>query len=114
MLAKLLYRYDVYNDFCINDFLYYGQYFRKIQEILIHYMFLFLCRFLVGEKLTYVDLALLHVLRATAAQFPDFWKDNSGSFPLLVAFKSRLEQRPNLAAYFKSERCLPFSGNSMM
>ena len=73
----------------------------------------FCCRFVVGEKLTYVDLALLHVLRATASQFPEEWK-KLDTVPLLKAFKDRLSARPNLQAYFKSDRCRAFEGNSMM
>ncbi|KAI8521308.1 hypothetical protein Bbelb_010620 [Branchiostoma belcheri] len=69
--------------------------------------------FAIGDKLTYVDLGLLHVLRATEAQFPEAWASND-SIPLLKAFKDRLSARPNLAAYFKSDRCIPFEGNSMM
>ena len=68
---------------------------------------------MLGSKLTYVDLAVLHVLRATEAQFSEPWRAMT-SVPLLKAFKVRLESRPNLAAYFKSERCKPFEGNSMM
>ncbi len=71
------------------------------------------CRFLVGNKLTYVDLALLHVLRASASQFPEEWKKLE-TIPLLKAYEDRLSARPNLAAYFKSDRCRPFEGNSMM
>ena len=72
-------------------------------------------RFLFGDSLTYVDLALLHVLRATEFQFPDAWSGVvTRDFSPLVAFKTRLEQRPRLSAYFKSDRCRPFEGNSMM
>ncbi|XP_046363920.2 glutathione S-transferase-like isoform X2 [Haliotis rufescens] len=69
--------------------------------------------FVVGGKVTYADLGLLHVLRATAAQFPEAWAAVDYA-PLVKAFKERMEARPNLAAYFKSEKCIPFSGNSMM
>ncbi|XP_035669728.1 glutathione S-transferase P-like isoform X2 [Branchiostoma floridae] len=69
--------------------------------------------FVIGGKLTYVDLGLLHVLRATESQFPQAWASND-SIPLLKAFKARLSARPNLAAYFNSDRCVPFEGNSMM
>ncbi|XP_013395749.1 glutathione S-transferase [Lingula anatina] len=68
----------------------------------------------IGTKMTYVDLALLHVLRATESQFPAPWEELKGSFPLCREFKERMSQRPNLAAYFKSDRCRPFEGNSMM
>ncbi|XP_064614289.1 glutathione S-transferase P 2-like [Liolophura sinensis] len=69
--------------------------------------------YLFGTKLTYVDLALLHILRATESQFPEEW-NALGNIPLLKAFKVRISERPNLAAYFKSDRCSPFEGNSMM
>ncbi|KAL3846871.1 hypothetical protein ACJMK2_017824 [Sinanodonta woodiana] len=69
--------------------------------------------FLFGDRLTYVDLALLHVLRATEAQFPEAWQ-GADYIPALKAFKERMSARPRLAAYFNSKRCLPFEGNSMM
>ena len=69
--------------------------------------------YVVGDKCTYVDLGLLHVLRATAFQFPDEWTALT-TVPLLKSFKQRMEERPRLAAYFKSDRCRPFEGNSMM
>lgn len=69
--------------------------------------------FVFGNKLTYVDLGLLHVLRATEAQFPDTWKE-ADYIPNLKAFKERIETRPNIAAYLKSDRWLGFEGNSMM
>lgn len=69
-------------------------------------------RFLFGNNVTYVDLGLLHVLRATEAQFPEAWA--AQSLPLLKAFKQRMEERPRIAAYINSDRYLPFSGNSMM
>ena len=68
---------------------------------------------MVGDKLTYVDLGVLHILRATASQFAEKWNELQ-SVPLLKTFKERMEARPNLAAYFKSSRCRPFEGNSMM
>lgn len=71
--------------------------------------------FLVGDKLTYADLALLHVLRATEAQFPEAWKAATADYAkLLDAFKTRISSRPKLTAYFATERCGKFEGNSMM
>ena len=69
--------------------------------------------FVIGKKLTYVDLGLLHVLRATESQFTDSWKSFE-NIPKLKAFKDRIAARPRLAEYFKSDRCKPFEGNSMM
>ena len=73
--------------------------------------------FLLGDKLTYVDLALLHVLRATESQFNEEWgraTSKGAEFAALAEFKRRIEGRPRLEAYFASERCKPFEGNSMM
>ena len=56
---------------------------------------------------------MLHILRTTESQFPETW-ECLDYIPLLKAFKERVMARPNLAAYFKSDRCLPFSGDSMM
>nr|XP_039250378.1 glutathione S-transferase P-like [Styela clava] len=71
--------------------------------------------FVIGDTLTYVDLALLHILRATEAQFPEQWKAAAADYAkLLNGFKARISARPNLAAYLASERCAKFSGNSMM
>merc|ERR1712150_224617 len=70
--------------------------------------------FVVGNKLTYVDLGLFHVLRATESQFPEAWQANSGSIPLLLGFKKRIEARPKIVAYLKSDRWRGFEGNSMM
>lgn len=68
--------------------------------------------FVVGDKCSYADLALLHVLRATAAQFPEAWAKTE--VPTLKAFVVRISERPKLAAYFKSNRVIPFCGDSMM
>ncbi len=74
--------------------------------------------FLFGDSLTYVDLALLHALRATEAQFPTAWArmtaGEGAEFEPLAEYKRRLEERPRLKEYFSSERCKPFEGNSMM
>ena len=69
--------------------------------------------FVIGNKLTYVDLGLLHVLRATESQFAEAW-NSFDNIPKLKAFKDRMAARPKLAEYFKSSRCKPFEGNSMM
>lgn len=69
--------------------------------------------FLIGDKLTYVDLGLTHVLRATESQFPDAW-NGADNIPTLKMYKERMCSRPRLAAYYKSDKCRPFEGNSMM
>ena len=68
---------------------------------------------MVGDKLTYVDLAVLNALRITIFQYPERWAKTT-TIPLLKAFVERMESRPNLAAYYKSDRCAPFQGYSFM
>mmetsp|Transcript_32072 Transcript_32072/g.73271 ORF Transcript_32072/g.73271 Transcript_32072/m.73271 type:complete len:259 (-) Transcript_32072:44-820(-) len=70
-----------------------------------------------GSNLTYADFAVFHILDATEAQFnkeyyafPWDKEDN----PASKAFKAAMEARPNLKAYFASERRLPWAGDSMM
>ena len=75
---------------------------------------LILDRFAIGDKLTYVDLALLQVLRGVESSFPDTYSEQINNFPLLKVHRSRIESRPNLQAYFKSGRSRPMEGNSMM
>ena len=69
---------------------------------------------LVGDKVTYGDLGLLHVIRATEAQFPQKWDELKMTLPKVVNLKKSLEDDPNLKAYFASERCPNFGGDSMM
>lgn len=69
--------------------------------------------FIVGDKCTYTDLTLFHVLRATEFQFQDAW-NKADYIPALKAYKERIAARPNIAAYLKSDRALPFAGDSMM
>lgn len=71
-------------------------------------------RFAIGNKLTYVDLALLQVLRGAESSFPDTYAKQIDNFPLLKSHRARIENRPKLQAYFKSERSRPMEGNSMM
>ncbi|CAG2239709.1 glutathione S-transferase-like isoform X1 [Mytilus edulis] len=69
--------------------------------------------FLFGDKLTYVDLTLFWVLKATEASYPDAWK-SADCCPLLKLFRDRIERRPNIAAYLNSDRFVPLENNSMM
>lgn len=70
-------------------------------------------RFLFGDKLTYVDLTLFWVLKATEASYPDAWK-KAENVPLLKEFRDRIEKRPNISAYLNSDRFVPLENNSMM
>jgi glutathione S-transferase len=70
--------------------------------------------YLFSGKLTYCDIAIFHVLNATEAQFSDAWASLSPSYPLLVAFKARMMDLPNIKEYYASSRVKPWAGDSMM
>ena len=70
-----------------------------------------------GEKVTYADFALFHVLDATVSQFNKEFYDmawDKTSVPALKEYYAWFKDRPNLKAYFESSRCAPFAGDSMM
>ena len=70
-----------------------------------------------GSSLTYADFALFHVLDATITQFnTDYYEkawDNT-DVPALKEYHACIKARPNLVAYFNSDRCFPYAGDSMM
>eukprot|EP01102_Stenamoeba_stenopodia_P007443 TRINITY_DN2082_c0_g3_i1.p1 TRINITY_DN2082_c0_g3~~TRINITY_DN2082_c0_g3_i1.p1 ORF type:complete len:265 (+),score=57.66 TRINITY_DN2082_c0_g3_i1:26-796(+) len=79
--------------------------------------------FVIGDSLTYVDIALFHVLDAAQNQFPEaFERVVSGSTnatsnqPLtnVRLFAKQIRELPRIAAYFASDRRGSFEGNSMM
>ena len=61
-----------------------------------------------GKTVTYADFALFHVLDATKSQFnSDFYEKawDKLDMPLLKKYYSWMKSRPNLQAYFQSDRC---------
>jgi glutathione S-transferase len=61
-----------------------------------------------GKDITYADFALFHVLDATAHQFDsEFYEQawTKANVPALKEFYEHIRSRPNLQAYFKSDRC---------
>ncbi len=68
--------------------------------------------YFVGDKMTYADIAVFHVMNAAASQFPEAWA--IAEIPGIKSFQDRMLQFPPLAEYFQSDRLRPFEGNSMM
>jgi glutathione S-transferase len=66
-----------------------------------------------GDKLTYVDLSLFQVLEGLRYAFPKAMKGSEKRYPLLQALHDTVEQRPNIAAYLKSDRRLAFNVNGI-
>lgn len=61
-----------------------------------------------GDGVTYADFCLFHVVDAVAAQFnSDFYDKawDAAAVPDLKLYYEWIKSRPNLQAYFKSDRC---------
>ena len=65
--------------------------------------------FIVGDRLSYVDLSLFQVIEGLRYAFPRATSEFRGSYPGLVALRDRVAARPNIARYLKSERRLAFN-----
>jgi glutathione S-transferase len=68
--------------------------------------------YLLSGRMTYVDIAMCHVLQAIASQFPEAWEQSPHT--ALKDYMAGIAAFPPIAAYQKSSRCRPFEGNSMM
>jgi len=65
--------------------------------------------YLLGRKLTYVDLSLFQIIEGLRYAFPKRMKRFERKIPRLVALHDRVRKRPHIAAYLASERRVPFS-----
>jgi len=66
-------------------------------------------RHLVGGSLSYVDLSMFQVLEGLDYAFPREMRRIRRRYPLLMALRQRVKERPRIAAYLASDRRLPFS-----
>lgn len=64
---------------------------------------------LVGARLTYVDLSMFQVLAGLEYAFPRTMKRLSRRHRRLTALRRAVEERPRIAAYLRSDRRLPFN-----
>ena len=64
---------------------------------------------LVGDQVTYVDLAAFQIVEGLSYAFPRTLHKLHGKVPRLLALHERVAQRPRLAAYLASDRRYPFS-----
>jgi len=64
---------------------------------------------LAGASLTYADLSLFQVVRGLQYAFPRAMAALSPKLEATLALAKRVEQRPRIAAYLKSERRIPFN-----
>jgi glutathione S-transferase len=66
-------------------------------------------RYLVGKKVSYVDLSMFQMIEGLRYAFPRAMTQRERKYPRLVALRDRVAARPRLAAYLVSERRLPFN-----
>jgi glutathione S-transferase len=66
-------------------------------------------RFLVGNRMSYADLSLFHLVEGLRYAFPQAAQQHLARKRLLTALHGRVASHPRVAAYLKSERRLPFN-----
>jgi glutathione S-transferase len=65
--------------------------------------------YLVGRRLSYVDLSLFQIVEGLHYAFPMRMKRFERQVPLLIALHDRVQKRPRIAAYLASDRRIAFS-----
>lgn len=65
--------------------------------------------FMVGGKLTYVDLSIFQVIEGLRYAFPKAMHRLEADYPALLALRDRVAVQPRLAKYLASARRLPFN-----
>ena len=65
--------------------------------------------YLIGGRLTYVDLSIFQNIEGLRYAFPKHMKRFERKIPGLVALHDRVAQRPRIKAYLASDRRIPFN-----
>jgi glutathione S-transferase len=66
-------------------------------------------RYLVGAKLTYVDLSMFQIMAGLSYAFPHAMAQSARKYRRLFALHERIQERPQIAAYLASPRRIPFN-----
>jgi glutathione S-transferase len=66
-------------------------------------------QYLVGRRLSYVDLSLFQIIEGLRYAFPKHMKRFEKKVPGLIALHGRVAKRPRIKAYLASNRRIPFS-----
>ena len=66
-------------------------------------------QYLVGRRLTYVDLSLFQIVEGLRYAFPKRMKRFEKKVPGVIALHDRVAKRPRIKAYLASARRIPFS-----
>jgi glutathione S-transferase len=65
--------------------------------------------YLTGRRVTYTDLSLFQIVEGLRYAFPKRMKAFERKIPGLVDLHDRVAARPNIKAYLKSDRRIPFN-----
>src|SRR6266516_4872347 len=65
--------------------------------------------YVLGRKLSYVDLSLFQIVEGLRYAFPKRMKRFERKVPRVIALHERVARRPRIAAYLASPRRIPFS-----
>lgn len=63
----------------------------------------------VGDRLSYVDLSLFHLVEGLRYAFPQAMEGDGARYQRLVALHDRVSELPTIAAYLRSDRRLAFN-----
>jgi glutathione S-transferase len=63
----------------------------------------------VGDAVSYVDLSLMHVIDGLEYAFPKSFARWAKKVPALLELRERMHERPRVAEYRESDRCLGFN-----
>ena len=66
-------------------------------------------RYLVGAKLTYADLSMFQIVSGLSYAFPRSMAKAGRKYGRLFGLRSRVQERPRIAAYLASPRRIPFN-----
>ena len=66
-------------------------------------------KYLVGAKLTYVDLSMFRMIAGLSYAFPNAMARVARGHKRLFALHARIQERPRISAYLASERRIPFN-----
>ena len=65
--------------------------------------------YVLGRRLSYVDLSLFQIVEGLRYAFPRRMKRFEKKVPRVITLHDRVAKRPRIAAYLASERRIPFS-----
>ncbi len=66
-------------------------------------------RYMVGKKLSYVDLSIFQIIAGLCYAFPRAMAKSKRKYPLLNALHDRVSALPIISTYLKSKRRIPFN-----